>query len=148
MEINTPISESLMFRSVVKTIFLTLLYVIISSVVLNSFMVEWGFRGHNRRFGFEKMIGYSSYKPFVFRILTPTVANLLPDAIKDKIVTKLKSEGVDDIFIYVRITYIIRRIVEVLNNSYISWAGYIQRFCTRLGTIAPPHQFSSRWVHV
>jgi len=57
-------------------------------------MVEWGFRGHNRRFGFEKMIGYSSYKPFVFRILTPTVANLLPDAIKDKIVTKLKSEGV------------------------------------------------------
>ncbi len=64
-----------------------LIYFLVAFIVLHAFMLTWGFRGSHERFGFPQMMTYSSYRPFVHRILVPVIINstsaLIPQKFTD-----------------------------------------------------------------
>lgn len=53
--------------------FRLLVYAAVSAIVLNLFMLEWGFRSDNARFSFDRLITQTAHRPFVYRVLTPIV---------------------------------------------------------------------------
>jgi hypothetical protein len=82
-------------------LFRTSLYLIVAAVVLNTFMNQWGFRGHSPRYGFEALVSYEAHRPFAFRMLTPALINastaLVPRSLLDELVewdlTRTKADG-------------------------------------------------------
>jgi hypothetical protein len=51
--------------------FRLLLYVAVSAIVLNLFMLEWGFRSDNARFSFDRIVTQTAHRPFAYRVLMP-----------------------------------------------------------------------------
>jgi hypothetical protein len=84
-----------------RFLFRTSLYLIVAAVVLNTFMNQWGFRGHSPRYGFEALVAYDAHRPFAFRMLTPALINastaLVPGSLLDDLVqwdlTRAKEDG-------------------------------------------------------
>lgn len=70
-----------------RFIFILIMYLIVASIILNLFMIEWGFREDIDRFDFNSMMDRTSHKPFVYRILIPTITNItatiIPETIKE-----------------------------------------------------------------
>jgi hypothetical protein len=69
-----------------RWILLTAVYVFTAALVLNAFMSQWGFRGENSPFGFERMLSYSAERPYVYRVLSPTVINAAAAMVPDVLV--------------------------------------------------------------
>jgi len=68
-----------------------LLYAVVAAVLLNSFMTSWGFRGNMRWFGFEEMLTFSAEKPYVYRVLTPTLINFIASIVPNRVVETNRS---------------------------------------------------------
>ena len=69
-----------------RWILLTAVYVFTAAFVLNAFMVQWGFRGENSPFGFERLLDHSAERPYVYRVLSPTVINAVAAVIPETLV--------------------------------------------------------------
>lgn len=62
-------------KDMVKKASVVLLYLLVSFFILHIFICKWGVRGDDERFGFEKTLTFTAYKPFAYRILTPALIN-------------------------------------------------------------------------
>lgn len=74
---------------VFRFLWVGLLYVLVSSAVLHAFMEKWGFRG-DASFGLESLLDHTTYKPFVYRVLSPILIRQVSDAIPASVVDRLK----------------------------------------------------------
>lgn len=59
------------------------LYVAVSLLVLTVFMTAWSFRGASPKFGFEAMLNRQAHRPFVHRILMPTLVKATAATVPD-----------------------------------------------------------------
>lgn len=64
-----PVERSFRF------ITLWILYGVTAAIVLNIFLVRWGYRDEDARFSFERMITHTAHRPFVYRVMTPALVN-------------------------------------------------------------------------
>jgi hypothetical protein len=68
-----------------RYVLLTLVYVFVAALVLQSFMTLWGFRGETSPFGFQRMLDHTAERPYVYRVLSPEIikagAALLPEGL-------------------------------------------------------------------
>lgn len=55
--------------------FLVLIYVVVSGLVLNSFMEQWELITANRGNGFLGLMNRTAEKPWIYRVLTPAIVN-------------------------------------------------------------------------
>ncbi len=58
-----------------------LLYVIVSAIVLNNFMIQWGYQEGSQTHSVKQMLTYSADRPFAYRVLTPFVVNAIAHAV-------------------------------------------------------------------
>ena len=78
--------------------FCALLYVIVTSVAVNTFLSRWGFRGEGETSYFQKLLTHTASRPYVFRVLTPAVINALSPLVPDRVVQAIVrvDEGRED----------------------------------------------------
>ncbi len=67
--------------------FILFLYYIVASIVLDTFMQRFEFctNNHNRN-GFEDMVGTTATRPWAYRILIPTIVNIITYAIPESFI--------------------------------------------------------------
>lgn len=88
------------FRNAARLLCVLFLYMIVASIVLNLFMVRWGFRDTEDRFGFTEVITYTAHRPFAYRVLVPALANglaqITPRPVVVVVESAARSAGIDD----------------------------------------------------
>jgi hypothetical protein len=67
--------------TVLRVGFVFAIYVIVSALVLNSFMQQWELLTDQRGSGFLGFVNHTANRPWVYRVLTPAVINAAADAI-------------------------------------------------------------------
>ena len=60
-------------KAAIRWVLVAFLYLLAASVVLDSFMSRWGFRGDSARYGFDAMVEFQSDRPYVYRVLFPAL---------------------------------------------------------------------------
>jgi hypothetical protein len=68
-------------------------YVVVASMVLNTFMLTWGFRDTNPAIGFAAIMTRTASRPYVFRVLVPTVIDVLARITPAKLAEKVIAAG-------------------------------------------------------
>jgi hypothetical protein len=76
-----------------RALLLAILYVAVASIVLNTFMLKWSFCGNDPRAGFERLVTYSAYRPFAYRVLSPTVVRVIARHVPRQIASKVLASG-------------------------------------------------------
>jgi len=94
------------YSNLFRYTFIALVYIIVSLIVLNTFMDLNGFRGDSERFGFNRMMTYSAERPFAYRILTPVIINNLVSIIPESVISSLEKDLLEDseLLRYVKVT--------------------------------------------
>jgi hypothetical protein len=83
---ETPAAEPIRgARRVLRWLWLALLYLVVSSVVLNAFLSRWGLGRENPNATLDKMVGFTAGRPYAYRVLAPLairgIAAVIPEAV-------------------------------------------------------------------
>lgn len=91
------IIENNIIKKVFRYTLMLLFYSIVAAIVLNTFLLSWGFDAGMEGYRFEKMITFNSLKTYAMRVLTPAVINILseisPEFLKKKLLS-LPAKGI------------------------------------------------------
>jgi hypothetical protein len=75
-----------MFTKFKKYFLVFSVFWLVSSATYSGFIAKWGLRDNDDRLGIAKMLSGTADKPFVYRQLLPTTANIIGDHAPDKLI--------------------------------------------------------------
>lgn len=65
---------------------------LVASATYSGFIAKWGLRDNDERLGIAKMLNETADKPFVYRQLIPTTANLIGNHVSDKFINSVSDK--------------------------------------------------------
>jgi len=64
-----------------KQMFRCGVYAVVAIIICGVFLTQWQLRGNNPHYGFDKMLSFTAFRPFVYRVLSPSIVRTLTNVV-------------------------------------------------------------------